>query len=239
VKRSEVFAIRGAFHRRVTHDSLCPLQVTDREPSSGLRRCASLARLSAPFRPRLTLDAPADASSLPRVRCRDAGLPRVRPREDCHPWARSPFARFPLLTLGKRLRDRRRLPTSADQIRRTGTPIERRHPRPHRNRSPSRGLSSLAFAPCLLSEEQARHGEPNEPCGGGGPDAASEAGQGARSGRQSRVKGLRMAQAPLLRSLPSITLSRARCHERVGVSSAAPLAIAPFGKRWGLAFRTR
>jgi hypothetical protein len=47
----EDFAIRGAFPRQATHDSACPLQVTDRESSSASRWCRSRFRLSASFHP--------------------------------------------------------------------------------------------------------------------------------------------------------------------------------------------
>jgi len=55
------------------------------------------------------------------VSCRDVEF-HVCPREDCHPWARSPFARSPYLTLENRF-----FGTVAAyrllqfQIRRTGT----------------------------------------------------------------------------------------------------------------------
>jgi len=59
---------------------------------------------------------------------------------------------------------RRRLPTSADQIRRTGTPIERRHPCPYRSARPSRDLSSPTFVqcPCFAISHSTRdiHGKP-------------------------------------------------------------------------------
>jgi len=124
--------------------------------------------------------------------------------------------------------DRRRLPTSADQIRRTGTPSSAVILVRIENKCPRGSLSLLRLQNGRLSRDGTCC---DKPLGFGRrrkPFSTGEAGQRTQSGRQSRVKDPRIAWVPLLVSLPNTTWSPTRCHERLGVSSAAPRVLAPF-----------
>jgi len=110
-------------------------------------------------------------TAFPRSACRRceassgeryARVAGVRSREDCHPWARPPFTRFPFWRWEAASLGRRRLPTSADQIRRTGTPSSAIIPARIRSVNPSRGFVSPAFAWWPPLSSRAIRSEPNE-----------------------------------------------------------------------------
>jgi len=171
---------------------------------------------------------------------------RVCSREDCHSWARSPFARFPLRRWESVSVDRCRLPTSAKQIRRTGTLLGAVILHPHPKSTAPRRVSFLVRS----SSDRFRRNEPstvsqtdsalNVPdsltkdrqthdCQRGWP-------QETYPGRQSRVKGPRIARATLLQNPAEHSVSPTRCRERFGVSSAAPRMTASFGRQVLLGF---
>lgn len=186
------FAIQSAFPRQATHDSACPLQVTDRESSLVARLCTSRFQLSASLRPRPPPKRlrRREASSGERVRASK----RRTSREDCHSWARPPFTCSPFLTLGSRFFG----PSPPTDFCRPdstyGHTLERRHPRPHRKQIPSRGVVVSCVCRVAVSCEAGhlRRAEwilekaqtfvpPARPVTGTHP------------GRQGRVKGSRIA----------------------------------------------
>ena len=140
---------------------------------------------------------------------------RVLSREDCHPWARSPFTRFPFKTLGTALLwtvaayrllqtrfDVRARPSSADILARVGPPFS------------SRSLAFFCVGGMPSSEEMSIRGEPERSENLSGPTESRE--------------GLAHCESAPPRFPAGRPSSPTRCCERFGVSSAAPRSRAPF-----------
>lgn len=158
-----------------------------------------------------------------------------RSREDCPPEARSPSAVSPC-DVGEPFRwtvaAYRLLQTDSTY----GHDLERRHPRPHRRRRPSRSFVSPAFARRPVSGE-ARHAQASRSIlqTTAKSPAAGEASHVEPTGSTGRSEGLARCVSSPPRIPAGHLVSSTRCRERLGVSSAAPRGMAPFERPCSLA----
>jgi hypothetical protein len=129
-----------------------------------------------------------------------------------------------------------RLPTSADWIRGTGTPIERRYPHPHRIVAPLTGLVVLlrwrtvfgSEDPPVFAMSQFDSIEGANLQYPGAIFLAEKPGLWSRSGSTEPSEGLALGECPSSCFPVGHPLSPTRCCERIGVSSAAPRVTPPF-----------
>lgn len=158
-------------------------------------------------------------------------------REDYHSWARSPFTDSPVdvgnallrtvaayrfLQTRFEVRAHLRVPSSSP-----ASEAETPHgvlPLLRSQRTVSGEAGPLQRAEQILPKAQTFDCQLRLTAGHGNPSRSTEVSEGL------------VMRVPLLVPLPCTTLSPTRCREKLGVSSAAPCLVAPFGRKRCAAF---